>query len=232
MWSKGAARDAGTLVAACDRSCSDRNLSYIPVTTSRAAGQLHSPRSASTAWRNQLRGPSQQPQRLLPTQQSPATPAAHRSAAHPQHDTAVSVPLHTSVSPWHPACCTPSSKLLTPTPPLLQVDTMIVQAIGLLDDLDKELNTYAMRVREWYGWHFPEMTKIVTDNIAYAKTVRTWAAVPAVPSAVPVMVPAAGLHKQLTCTRHCRDSCMHSTPLSPSSASPASAVCCLHHVLL
>ena len=46
---------------------------------------------------------------------------------------------------------------------------MIVQAIGLLDDLDKELNTYAMRVREWYGWHFPEMTKIVTDNIQYAK---------------------------------------------------------------
>ncbi len=44
------------------------------------------------------------------------------------------------------------------------------QAIGLLDDLDKELNTYAMRVREWYGWHFPEMTKIVADNIAYAKT--------------------------------------------------------------
>ena len=44
--------------------------------------------------------------------------------------------------------------------PPLQVDTMIVQAIGLLDDLDKELNTYAMRVREWYGWHFPEMTKV------------------------------------------------------------------------
>jgi hypothetical protein len=29
--------------------------------------------------------------------------------------------------------------------------------------------SYAMRVREWYGWHFPEMTKIVGDNIAYAK---------------------------------------------------------------
>uniref|UniRef100_A0A7S0RFN5 Nop domain-containing protein n=1 Tax=Chlamydomonas leiostraca TaxID=1034604 RepID=A0A7S0RFN5_9CHLO len=53
-----------------------------------------------------------------------------------------------------------------------KVDTMIVQAIGLLDDLDKELNTYAMRVREWYGWHFPEMTKIVTDNIQYAKVVK------------------------------------------------------------
>mmetsp|Transcript_8493 Transcript_8493/g.11462 ORF Transcript_8493/g.11462 Transcript_8493/m.11462 type:complete len:514 (+) Transcript_8493:168-1709(+) len=53
-----------------------------------------------------------------------------------------------------------------------KVDTMIVQAIGLLDDLDKELNTYAMRVREWYGWHFPEMTKIVADNIEYAKCVK------------------------------------------------------------
>ena len=49
---------------------------------------------------------------------------------------------------------------------------MIVQAIGLLDDLDKELNTYAMRVREWYGWHFPEMTRVVTDNIQYALAVR------------------------------------------------------------
>lgn len=53
-----------------------------------------------------------------------------------------------------------------------KVDTMIVQAIGLLDDLDKELNTYAMRTREWYGWHFPEMGKIVTDNIEYAKVVK------------------------------------------------------------
>lgn len=54
-----------------------------------------------------------------------------------------------------------------------KVDTMIVQAISLLDDLDKELNNYAMRCREWYGWHFPEMTKIVTDNLIYAKTVKT-----------------------------------------------------------
>ncbi|GJN07888.1 hypothetical protein PR202_ga25758 [Eleusine coracana subsp. coracana] len=53
-----------------------------------------------------------------------------------------------------------------------KVDTMIIQAIGLLDDLDKELNTYAMRVREWYGWHFPELTKIVSDNIQYAKVVK------------------------------------------------------------
>lgn len=54
-----------------------------------------------------------------------------------------------------------------------KVDTMIIQAIGLLDDLDKELNTYSMRVREWYGWHFPELGKIIQDNILYAKVVKT-----------------------------------------------------------
>ena len=39
----------------------------------------------------------------------------------------------------------------------------------MLDDLDKELNTYAMRLREWYGWHFPELGKIVPDHQMYAK---------------------------------------------------------------
>jgi nucleolar protein 58 len=49
---------------------------------------------------------------------------------------------------------------------------MVVQAIALLDDLDKEINIYAMRVKEWYGWHFPEMAKIITDNLAYAKIIK------------------------------------------------------------
>lgn len=48
-------------------------------------------------------------------------------------------------------------------------DKPIINCIALLDNLDKNINTFAMRVREWYAWHFPEMTKIVTDNIAYAK---------------------------------------------------------------
>ena len=65
---------------------------------------------------------------------------------------------------------TPALPPSPPPPPPTPHPTPPRQAIGLLDDLDKELNTYAMRVREWYGWHFPEMTKIVADNIAYAKT--------------------------------------------------------------
>ncbi|XP_052837642.1 nucleolar protein 58 [Drosophila gunungcola] len=53
-----------------------------------------------------------------------------------------------------------------------KIDTMIVQAQCLLDDLDKELNNYMMRAREWYGWHFPELGKIITDNIAFVKTIK------------------------------------------------------------
>lgn len=50
-----------------------------------------------------------------------------------------------------------------------RVDNMIVQSIALLDQLDKDLNTFAMRVREWYGWHFPELVHIVKDNFQYCQ---------------------------------------------------------------
>ncbi|KAL3079006.1 hypothetical protein niasHS_014788 [Heterodera schachtii] len=53
-----------------------------------------------------------------------------------------------------------------------KIDTMIVQAVSLLDDLDKELNNYVMRCREWYGWHFPEVGKLIADAQAYAKCVK------------------------------------------------------------
>ncbi|KAL4471492.1 hypothetical protein ABPG74_008385 [Tetrahymena malaccensis] len=53
-----------------------------------------------------------------------------------------------------------------------KVDTMIIQAISLLDDLNSEINNYMMRLREWYGWHFPEMGKIVTDSLIYTKVVN------------------------------------------------------------
>ena len=48
----------------------------------------------------------------------------------------------------------------------------LIQAVSLLDDLDKELNNYMMRAREWYGWHFPELGKIITDNIAYIRSIQ------------------------------------------------------------
>ncbi len=54
-----------------------------------------------------------------------------------------------------------------------KVDTMVVQAVSLLTDMDKELNNYAMRLKEWYSWHFPELEKIVNDNDTFAKVVLT-----------------------------------------------------------
>lgn len=53
-----------------------------------------------------------------------------------------------------------------------KVDIMIMQAVSLYEDLDKEINNYMMRLREWYGYHFPELTKIVPDNLLYTKVVQ------------------------------------------------------------
>lgn len=48
-------------------------------------------------------------------------------------------------------------------------DNHIIQAIATLDHLDKAINTFSMRVREWYSWHFPELIRIVSENQQYAK---------------------------------------------------------------
>lgn len=48
-------------------------------------------------------------------------------------------------------------------------DNHIIQAIATLDHLDKAINTFSMRVREWYSWHFPELIRIVSENHQYAK---------------------------------------------------------------
>lgn len=53
-----------------------------------------------------------------------------------------------------------------------RVDNMVIQAISLLDTLDKDINTFCMRVREWYSWHFPELVKIINDNYIYARVAK------------------------------------------------------------
>ncbi|KAM6979653.1 nucleolar protein 56 [Aplochiton taeniatus] len=50
-----------------------------------------------------------------------------------------------------------------------RADNMIIQSIALLDQLDKDINTFSMRVREWYGYHFPELIKVVPDNSTYCR---------------------------------------------------------------
>lgn len=37
--------------------------------------------------------------------------------------------------------------------------------------MDKDINTFCMRLKEWFAWHFPELTKVVNDNAIYARLV-------------------------------------------------------------
>lgn len=51
-------------------------------------------------------------------------------------------------------------------------DNMIIQSINVLDQLDKDINTFCMRIKEWYSFHFPELAKIIPENHLYAKSVH------------------------------------------------------------
>jgi len=50
-------------------------------------------------------------------------------------------------------------------------DFLVVQAVEALDDLDKTLNLFAGRIREWYGLHFPELTRLINNHEVYVKLV-------------------------------------------------------------
>lgn len=50
-------------------------------------------------------------------------------------------------------------------------DLIIAQAIQTLDDLDKTVNLFMSRIREWYGIHFPELDRLLEKHETYARLV-------------------------------------------------------------
>ncbi|ADV65170.1 rRNA biogenesis protein Nop56/Nop58 [Desulfurococcus mucosus] len=50
-------------------------------------------------------------------------------------------------------------------------DLLAVQAIRAIDDIDKTINLYVARLREWYSIHFPELDELVKEHPEYAKLV-------------------------------------------------------------
>jgi len=50
-------------------------------------------------------------------------------------------------------------------------DMLAVQAIRAIDDIDKTINLYVARLREWYSQHFPELDELVRDHLQYARLV-------------------------------------------------------------
>jgi nucleolar protein 56 len=51
-------------------------------------------------------------------------------------------------------------------------DKPVIQSIAIIDQLDKDINSFCMRIKEWFSWHFPELSKIVTDIQLYVKLVN------------------------------------------------------------
>jgi len=50
-------------------------------------------------------------------------------------------------------------------------DLLVVQTIQALDDLDQTLNLFMSRLREWYGVHFPELSRLIDRHETYARLV-------------------------------------------------------------
>jgi nucleolar protein 56 len=50
-------------------------------------------------------------------------------------------------------------------------DLIVAQAIQTLDDLDRTINLFMGRIREWYGIHFPELDRLVDKHETYARLV-------------------------------------------------------------
>lgn len=50
-------------------------------------------------------------------------------------------------------------------------DLMVVQAILSVEDLDKTVNLFFGRIREWYGIHFPELDRLVDKHEVYSKLI-------------------------------------------------------------
>ncbi len=50
-------------------------------------------------------------------------------------------------------------------------DLLLVQAIQTIDDLDKTLNLFTSRIREWYGLHFPELDRLVDKHETHLRLI-------------------------------------------------------------
>jgi len=52
-------------------------------------------------------------------------------------------------------------------------DTLVVQTIQAIDDLDRTTNLFMGRIREWYGLHFPELDRLVEKHETYARLISS-----------------------------------------------------------
>ena len=50
-------------------------------------------------------------------------------------------------------------------------DKILMHAVGVLEELEKQLNSFTERLREWYGLHFPELSKELQSHEKFLELV-------------------------------------------------------------
>lgn len=50
-------------------------------------------------------------------------------------------------------------------------DKIVIESINTLDELDKTTNTLYERIKEWYGIHFPELERYISDHLKYLELI-------------------------------------------------------------
>jgi len=57
---------------------------------------------------------------------------------------------------------------------VVKKDKIIIQAVDAIDEIDKSLNIFTARLREWYGLHFPEMESAVEKHEKFIKLISEY----------------------------------------------------------
>lgn len=57
---------------------------------------------------------------------------------------------------------------------VVKKDKIIIQAVDAIDEMDKTLNIFTSRLREWYGLHFPEMEMSIERHEKFVKLVSEY----------------------------------------------------------
>jgi nucleolar protein 56 len=57
---------------------------------------------------------------------------------------------------------------------VVKKDKVVIQAVDAIDEIDKSLNIFTARLREWYGLHFPEMESSVEKHEKFIKLVSDY----------------------------------------------------------
>mgnify|MGYP001626228929 CR=1 FL=1 len=55
-----------------------------------------------------------------------------------------------------------------------RLDLHAIQLVQAIDELDRTINLFYMRLREWYGLHFPELYNVVNDPETYVNFVHNF----------------------------------------------------------